>query len=229
MVVAIHQPQYLPWLGYIDKIDRADVFAILDNVQFKKNEWQNRNRIKSSQGWQWVTVPVLHHHPEKIGDVRINNSVDWRRKHLQSIELNYSRAPHFGKYISFFRDLYLREWKSLAVLNQTIIEFLIETFKIRSRLVQASGSNTREDPNDRLIDLCRSVGADTYLAGEGSKDYLDLDRFEEAKIHVSFQSYNHPVYPQLYGSFIPGLSVVDLLFNCGPESLSILRQGRGQS
>jgi WbqC-like protein family len=229
MMVAIHQPQYLPWLGYIDKIDRSDSFVILDSVQFKKNEWQNRNRIKSARGWQWLTVPVLHRHPEKIRDVRINNAVDWRRKHLQALEINYSRAPYFQDYIPFFRDLYGRTWERLAVLNQTVIQFLIEAFGINSRVVMASDTNAREEPTDRLIDICRTVGADTYLAGDGSRNYLDSARFEKEKIRVLFQSFHPPAYEQLYGPFEPGLSAVDLLFNCGSQSLSILRKGRGVS
>ena len=226
MRVAIHQPQYLPWLGYFDKIDQVDLFVILDNVQFKKNEWQNRNRIKSAQGWQWMTVPVLHHHPENICDVQINNREDWNRKHLHALEINYRRAPFFRNYHPFFQDLYNKEWLTLDVLNRTTVEFLMEALGIKRPVLLASRMKLRDEPTDRLIDICRVVGADTYLTGKGGENYLALDRFEEANLQVVYQNFQHPVYAQLYGPFEPALSAVDLLFNCGPQSLSIIRQGR---
>jgi hypothetical protein len=102
LIVAVHQPQYLPWLGYFDKMRRADVFCYLNDVQYKKNEWQNRNRIKTAQNWQWLTVPVRYHFPEKINEVHINNGVDWTRKHLQALITNYRRAPYYKAYISIF-------------------------------------------------------------------------------------------------------------------------------
>lgn len=229
MQAAIHQPQYLPYLGYFDKIDQADLFVILDNVQFKKNEWQNRNKIKSAQGWQWITVPVFHHYPEKICEVRINNTVDWRRKHLRTLEINYHPAPFFGDYFSFFQDLYKKEWPALAELNRTIIEFLMEALGIKRPVCLASRLTNREEPTERLTDICKAVGADTYLAGVGGRQYMDLDRFKKANIKVIFQVFQHPVYPQLHGPFEPALSVIDLLFNCGPNSLAIIRQGRVSS
>lgn len=229
MLAAIHQPQYLPWVGYFDKVDQADVFVFLDNVQFKKNEWQNRNKIKTAQGWQWITVPVLHHHPQKIRDVQINHRQDWRRKHLRALEINYHPAPFFKDYIPFFRNLYKKEWTALAVLNRTVTEFLLEALGIRKPILLASRMTLRDDPTDRLIDICKTVGADTYLTGMGGQNYLDLSRFEEANIKVVFQAFRPPVYPQLYGPFEPALSVVDLLFNGGPKSLAMIRQGRESS
>ncbi|MGH7275141.1 MAG: WbqC family protein [Nitrospiria bacterium] len=226
MRVAIHQPQYLPWLGYFDKVDQVDLFVMLDNVQFKKNEWQNRNRIKTAQGWQWMTVPVFHQYPEKIGDIRINNQVDWKRKHLHAVQTNYNRSPYFRDYYPFFEDLYKKEWPALSVLNCNIIEYLMGILGIKRKILLSSQMKLRDGPTERLIDICRAVGADTYLTGKGGENYLDLDRFEEANINVELQSFEHPVYPQLYGPFEPALSVIDLLFNCGPQSLDILRQGR---
>ena len=229
MRVAIHQPQFLPWLGYLDKIDRSDIFVLLDNVQFKKNEWQNRNRVKTAQGWQWMTVPVLHRHLESIDHIEINNRVNWKRKHIQTLEINYSRASHFRDYIPFFRSVYKREWPMLSNLNRTVIEFMMDAFGIKRKVILSSDIETRQEPNERLIDICRAVEADTYLAGEGGKDYMDLQCFEKANIRVVFQSFHHPDYPQLHGSFLPGMSGMDLLFNSGPQSLSILRGGRKPS
>ena len=122
MIVAIHQPQFFPWLGYFDKMRRADVFCHLDNVQYKKNEWQNRNRIKTASGMQWLTVPVKYHFPQKINEVKINNAVNWKHKHLQSLITNYRRAPFFDEYVDFFNEMYSNNWESLAELNMAFIE-----------------------------------------------------------------------------------------------------------
>jgi len=226
MVVSIHQPQYLPWLGYFDKIDRADVFVFLDNVQYKKNEWQNRNRIKTAQGSQWLTVPVLYHFPERILEVEINARVNWSRKHLQALRTNYAKARFFERWFPLFEALYKREWRRLVDLNVECVQCLTQALGIDTPLRIASEFELSEEPTERLIDLCRLVGADTYLAGSGGRAYMDLPRFEAAGIEVWFQAFDHPVYPQLFGEFEPYLSIVDLLFNCGEESLSMIRGTR---
>ena len=128
MVVTVHQPQYLPWLGYFDKMRRADVFCYLNDVQYKKNEWQNRNRIKTAQDWQWITVPVCYHFPEKIHEVHINNGVDWTRKHPQALITNYRRVPYYRVYIPIFEDFYSKEWEFKSELNVHLIERL-EVYK----------------------------------------------------------------------------------------------------
>ena len=223
MIAAIHQPQYLPWLGYFDKIDKADLFCVLDNVQFKKNEWQNRNRIKTAQGWQWVSVPVKHRFPQTIQEVEINNLVNWRRKHLQSLITNYKRAPFFQEYIWFFEELYAKEWTSLADLNIHIIENLCGLLDLQAERSLASSLSLREDPTDRLIDICKALGADAYLSGKDGITYMDLERFKANGIRVAVQNFVHPVYPQLFGEFQSHLSIVDLLFNCGPDSVEKVR------
>jgi len=227
MVLAAHQPHYLPWLGYFDKMDRAEVFVLLDTVQYEKNGWQNRNKIKTSKGWQWLTVPVTYKFPAKICEVRIDNKARWGKKHWQALVTNYSRAPYFDAYAGFFEETYRDTWDMLVDVNLHVLKFLKDALGIRTELKLASEMEpTREDPNGRLVDLCLQVGADTYLAGAGGKDYMDLEAFGREGIEVVFQEYEHPVYPQLYGDFVPNLSVVDLLFNCGPESLPIIRSGR---
>lgn len=226
MIASIHQPQYLPWLGYIDKIGRSDIFIFLDNVQYKKNEWQNRNRIKTAQGWQWITVPVLYRFPEKINEVRINNNVNWRRKHITAIETNYRKAPYFNKYFPYLEEIYKMDWEKLVDINISLIRNILDLFGIRKRLFIASEIETREDPNGRLIDLCKAVGADTYLSGIGGPGYMDMDAFEKEGIKVIIQDFKHPVYPQLYGGFEPNLSSIDLLFNCGEKGIEILMKGR---
>ena len=223
MLIAIHQPQYLPWLGYLDKIDKAEVFVILDNVQFKKNEWQNRNRIKTVQGWQWITVPVLYKFPEKINEVRINNNTNWNRKHLQALITNYSKSLYFADYKNLFEDIFSRSWDRLVDINIEIIKFLISAFELKTRLVMASDLKLREEPTERLIDICKTLNANKYLAGRDGGKYMNLEMFDKEEIEIIFQDFKHPVYNQLYGDFVPGMSAVDLLFNCGDKSLEVLR------
>jgi hypothetical protein len=223
MLIAIHQPQYLPWLGYLDKIDKADVFVILDNVQFKKNEWQNRNRIKTSQGCQWITVPVLYRFPEKISEVRINNRENWGRKHLQALITNYSKSPFFENYKNIFENIFNRNWDRLVDINIEIIKFLITALDLKTRLVIASDLKLREEPTERLIDICKTLESNKYLAGQDGNKYMNLELFDKEGIEVIFQDFKHPVYNQLFENFEPYMSVIDLLFNCGDNSLEILR------
>ena len=220
MIVAVHQPQYLPWLGYFDKIRQADIFCYLDSVQYKKNDWQNRNRIKTSQGWQWLTVPVRFQFPEKICDVKINPMVNWRKKHLQSLVTNYRRAPYFEKYFQVYEQIYSEDWEFVSELNIHFIERLAEALGLSQKpAVRSSQLELREDPTDRLIDICRAVEADTYLAGQDGMNYMDLERFKDNGIEVIIQDFKHPIYPQMFNEFQSHMSVVDLLFNCGPGSL----------
>jgi hypothetical protein len=228
MIVSIHQPQYLPWLGYFDKISKSNAFVLLDNVQFKKNEWQNRNRIKTAQGWQWLTVPVIHRLSQKIYEVKINNTVAWGKKHLQALITNYSKAAFFKEHIAFFEQTYAQEWSSLVDINIHIIHYLAKALGLSDKkLVRASGYELRDEATERLIDLCKHLRGDVYLSGKDGPKYLNLALFEKEGIQVIFQDYQHPRYPQLYGDFEPYLSAIDLLFNCGSEGLSILKKGGG--
>src|SRR5207247_589192 len=189
MRISIHQPQYLTWLGYLDKLDRTDVFVLLDNVQFKKNEWQNRNRIRTAQGWQYLTVPVLHKFPQRLDQVRINNQTDWRRKHQTALETHYRKAPHYDRYAPAFRELYGRDWECLSPLNIEVIRVLTEAFGITTRLVEASRFTIRDDQTGRLVDLCKALGADRYLAGDGGRAYMNTAEFEEGGINVELQEF----------------------------------------
>jgi hypothetical protein len=224
MIIAVHQPQYLPWLGYFEKIDRADIFVLLDTVQFKKNEWQNRNRIKTASGPQWLTVPVTYRFPQRIDEVGINNHDRWQHRQKQALLSNYRQAPYWDTLAPFLDEIFTPAWDFLSPLNIFVVKRLAEILGISTSLHVASELTAfPEDPDERLIAITKHFGADTYLAGAGGLDYMDLDRYEKNGVKVIFQEYHHPVYEQRFGAFDPFLSVLDLLFNHGPESLRILR------
>ncbi len=224
MIVSVHQPQYLPWLGYFDKIDRADIFVLLDTVQYKKNEWQNRNRIKTAQGWQWLTVPVLYRFPQLISEVEINNREKWQHRQSQAVVSNYRKAPNWDVLEEFFEEIFSSEWTSIAGLNIRVVKRLCALLGIETPLFVASEiGNFPEDPDERLIAIARHFGADTYLAGSGGREYMQMDKYGDSGITVLFQDYRQPVYDQLFGEFEPFMSVIDLMLNHGGESLKILR------
>ncbi|MDI6839375.1 MAG: WbqC family protein [bacterium] len=226
MICAIHQPQYLPWLGYFDKLLRSDFFVLLDDVQYKKNEWQNRNKISTSHGWQWLTVPVHYTFGQKINEVLINNKTNWGKKHLHSLVINYSGTPYFKDYRAFFEEVYSKKWEYLCELNIYLIKNLATFLGIQTELVKSSDLQVDGQKTDRLVNICKKLQADIYLSGEGAREYLDLSLFENEKIKVVFQNFNHPIYPQvkLDGNFQPNMSVIDLLFNYGKDSLKILQK-----
>jgi WbqC-like protein family len=224
MIVAIHQPQFLPWLGYFHKILVADAFCLLDDVQFKKNEWQNRNRIKTVQGWQWLTVPVKYRFPEKIIEVRINDTVNWKKKHLASLRTNYRKAPYFGEYIGIIEEAYKIGFTHITDLSCHIIDELRKILNLQNKPVIRSSDLTglSDDPTQRLIDICRYFNGNTYLSGADGPKYMDREKFKANGIQVVVQEFEHPVYPQCFSGFESHMSIMDLLFNCGPKSASII-------
>ncbi len=225
MVVGILQPGYLPWLGFFEQMYRSDIFVIYDDVQYNKHGWRNRNRIKTANGVQWLTVPVLVKFKEYplIYAVRIDNNMNWRKKHLLSIKQNYSRAPFYKEYIDVFEDAYSREWEYLIDIDMYFIVKLAECLGMNNKkIVRPSTLNVEGDRIQRLIDICKIFKADTFYEGAAGRNYIDESYFTEHEIKVEYQDYKHPIYSQLYGDFVPYLSVVDLLFNHGEESLQIL-------
>jgi len=224
MIVAVHQPQYLPWLGFFDKMDRADIFVLLDTVQYKKNEWQNRNRIKTAAGPQWLTVPVTYRFPQRIDEVGVNNRERWQHRQRQALLTNYRQAPCWDFVAPLIEELLTPAWERLSPLNVFSVTRLAKLLGIATPLFLASELPPfPEDPDGRLIAIAKHFGADTYLAGGGGRDYMSLDLYRQNGINVAFQEYRHPVYEQRFGPFVPFLSVLDLLFNHGRRSLIILR------
>jgi hypothetical protein len=225
MRIGILQPGYLPWLGFFEQMHRSDVFVIYDDVQYDKNGWRNRNRIKTANGVQWLTVPVLikfEQHP-LIKNVMIDNTVNWRKKHLSSLRQNYSKAFYYKKYIGIFEDFYSKNWEYLIDMDLQLIKLLAECLGMESnKIVCSSSLDITGDRIEKLIKICQHFGADIFYEGASGKNYIDRDVFLNHGIKVEFQDYKHPIYNQLYGDFIPYLSVVDMLFNCGDKSLSMI-------
>jgi hypothetical protein len=227
--VAIHQPHYLPWLGYFAKWASADLFVFLDTVQYEKNGWQNRNRIKTPDGPRWLTVPVKARLGMTVSVVPIDTSQPWRARHLRSIENAYAKAPRWSKYRDALQSFYAREWERLAPLAVDSARWLADALGVSPPVRLASDLAVSDGPSPdataRLVAICRAVGADTYLAGRDGARYLAAEQFAAAGIAVSTQRYEHPVYGQGRGEFAPFLSALDLLLMQGDEALRILREG----
>lgn len=228
MIVTIMQPTYLPWIGYFDLMDNADVFVLFDTVQFEKQAWQQRNRIKTSENTaRWLSVPVKQDLGQRIRDVTIDISNPWRRKHWGSIEQYYKRAPYWKPYSEGLAEIYAQPWDSLYNLNFTVINFLKDQIGITTRLVQASDIPVSGEKVGLLVNICHNLTADVYLSPVRAADYIEKDNiFADEGITLQYHQYTHPVYPQLFGEFLPYMSMIDLLFNQGPKSLEIIRSGR---
>lgn len=223
--LAVLQPGYLPWLGFFDQVRRADVFVYYDDVQYDKHSWRNRNRVKSTSGEPyWLTVPVRHSGLDwpSIGEVEIDRRTPWARKHMGTLRQFYAKAPGAARYLPPLEELLSRPWERLVDLDLALSENLCEWLGLSTPRHRSSELGIGGERTERLVTLCRRFGADRYLTGDAARGYLDTDHFARHGIAVEWQSYRHPVYPQLHGAFVPYLSVVDLLFNCGEESGAIL-------
>ncbi len=230
MIVAAHQPHYLPWLRYVDKVARSDLFVLLDDVQYTKNGWQNRNRVKTPQGWTYLTVPVEDPFGRTIREVRVCNREPWRKKHWNALRTHYGRAPHFRRYAEAFEDVYAREWESLCELNLHLLGVVLDALGVRTRLVRSSDLGVPGRGTERLVAICRGLGATAYLTGDyAARNHLEVGLFEEAGVEVRLQNWSCPTYRQQFpqAGFLPDLSIVDLLFNEGPGALAVLLAATG--
>lgn len=225
MRVGIIQPNYMPWRGYFDFIDDVDLFIFLDDVQYTRRDWRNRNRIKSPQGLQWLTVPVhFHRHSAPlIADTPIDYTHNWQRKHINSLKVSYGSAPYFAQYGPECLALLETRFATIAELNIALTRWMMAQLAIttplkRASTLQASGAKTA-----RLIDILQRVGATIYLSGPAAKDYLEPGQFDQAGIALEYKTYAYQPYPQRWGSFQGAVSALDLLFNCGPQAPRFLK------
>lgn len=239
MIVAIHQPHFLPWLGYLHRMATADLFVLLDHVQFERRNYQNRTMIRFNGEARWLTVPVVQRsQKERIVDKEVDNrpdgAKDWAPGNFATLRHAYSRAPYFADYAAAFEGLFAQRWERLVDINQAGLDLLREAFGIGTPLERSSRLAVEGTRGDLLLNICRAVGARTLLAGTGgSRGYLDVAAFANSGIQIVFHDWIHPQYRQAGpGEFIRGLSAIDLLFNCGARSRAVLlgnSQSRSQS
>lgn len=216
------QPFYLFLRKHFHQVQRADTYFFMDDTQFVKNGHMNRNRIKGPNGLIWLSVPVLHKGKfgQPLKDVAINNNENWRKKHWKTILQNYRGAPHFHEYSDFFEEVYAREWTYLVDLNIYLIERITSFLEIRdTTFKRLSELNiTNPDPTQRLIDICEAVEATNYIIGTRARDYMDETLWSKTTVKLEYFEPEYPPYPQLWGEFLDNCAIIDLLFNCGPES-----------
>jgi len=225
MILSAHQLHYLPWLRYFHKIAESDVFVVMDNIQFNKNGWQNRNKIKCANGWMYLTVPIYNKFQQRIDEVKIDNNQNWRAKHWNALVCNYSKAPYFKEYKDFFEKIYLREWVDLNQINYEMFYFYLDVLGIKTKIVKASDLKVEGTDTMRLANICKALGADTYHSGAYALEvYLDEKIMTDAGIKITLQDWHCPQYQQQFmkAGFVPDLAIVDLIFNHGPESADII-------
>jgi len=226
VILAGHQPEYLPYLGYFQKVARADHFMIVDHVQYARRDFQNRNYIRNRTGKILLTVPVLNkgHHDLPFNEILINRQEPWARKNWRSLYFAYKDAPYWSRYGPELEAIYQRSWERLADLNITLIRLFMDWLGLTVPVTLSSQHGIRGSKTDMLVEMCRMVGADTYLSGQGARDYVEPDVLARAGIRHFFCRFIHPEYSQRFTPFIPNLSVVDLLFNNGDHAREILDQ-----
>jgi hypothetical protein len=218
MIVSGHQPNYLPWLGFFDKMNNADLFIIENMVQFENRGYTNRNLIKQQMESKWLTVPVEDGDKRKpINEIKISikGESDWARRHWLSIKYHYFNAPFWYKYHDFFEDAYSRHWEYLIDINLHFINGIRNFLGIKTPMIFASSIKAAGHKSGLVLAQCKAVGADIFFAGTGSQSYLNMAEFEREGVKIVFQDFKHPVYQQVHGEFIPNLSVIDYLFCCG--------------
>ena len=220
MIIAIHQPNYLPYLGFFDKMKKSDTFVIYDDAQFEKGDFQHRNKIRIYHGWKWLTVPVEKKHVP-IHEIRIKNEVAtlkgvrWADSHFKDIRDNYKDTPHYNIYENEIKIIYEKRYDKLLDLNMAVINLLKDAFDINTKIVFSSELGFISKSTERVVEIVEALSGDVYLSGPRGRDYLDVSLFEKKGIKVKFQDFRHPVYKQRYEDFIPNMSTIDALFNVG--------------
>jgi hypothetical protein len=222
--VVIHQPDFIPYLGFFHRLLHADLYIVLDDVQFLRRGWHHRDKIKTPQGDKWFTLGLQKSpQDEKINNILLNHE-NWKQEHLNLLIQNYKKAPYYNQIFPYIELLYSNKFDKMIDFNMLSITMLMKLFNISIEMEYSSKYNLQTKSNELLADLLKKVKATNYLSGIGAKDYFDSKPFDNANIEVIWQDFKHPVYPQLHGEFIPYLSSIDLLFNCGiDKSREILR------
>jgi len=225
MILSIHQPNFIPWIGYFYKIYKSDVFVILDDVQFTKNSFINRNKIKTPQGDLWLTLPVVQSGKfgQTITDCEVFNRDIIIKKIGKTVTANYAKAPFFSNYYNRFLNAIESAGNNLASININLITLMLEIMEIDTKVVNSSSlANIHGESTDRLVSICSELDANQYLSGFGGQKYQEEELFNSKGIEIVITDFAHPQYDQLWKEFIPNLSIIDLVFNKGPEARAIL-------
>jgi hypothetical protein len=224
MRLAVNQSDYIPWKGYFDIIRAADEFVLYDTAQFTKNDWRNRNRIKTASGLQWMTIPVKRHFGQAIREAQVAGP--WSKKHWHALQTNYARAEYFIFYEEAIGSLYreLAEERNLSQINFRFLSMICGILGITTRIKWSDDCPLAKGKTERLVGLCQSAGADEYISGPAARNYIDRRQFDQAGIKVTFVDYDgYPEYPQKFGPFEHGVSILDLIFNAGPKACNYLK------
>jgi hypothetical protein len=227
MMIACHHPNFMPWPGIFYKAMQASQMVLLDDVQFPLGgSWVNRNRFKNDQGELWLTVPVWKRGRglQRIDEVEICNEENWQKKHFLSLFHAYSHAPYWEEHSQFFKKIYRNPWHRLLELNLDILDYLGTTLSLGQPFLRNSSLAVESKGSQRLVDICKALGARKYLTIASSHKYLNEDLFQKSGIQLVYYKYEPPVYPQLWGDFIANLSVFDLLLTCGPKSAGLIQR-----
>jgi hypothetical protein len=228
-VIAIHQPNYLPWLGYFHKMLNCDTFVIADDVLLSSTSVTHRNKIKCANGPMLLSVPLAIK-KVAIKDVLICNQQHWAERHFQSMQHCYARSKYWKVYREQFRDIYSKKWHKLIDLNMELIGLVRNILDIKTEMVLSSElPNLLGKKSERIIDICKKLDAGIYLSGQGARVYNDEQAFKQNGIELKYQQFVHPEYHQMWGEFVDKLSIVDLIFNCGPQSRKILEGCSGEA
>jgi hypothetical protein len=232
MILSGHQAAYLPWLGYFHKIALCDVFMVVDDTQYERRSFTNRNKIKTNNGELMLSVPmkIKGNYKTSTKDLLIDNSNDWRKKHWKSIFLAYQKAPFFEEVIDWLEPFYREEWTNLVDLTYRMNLEFMKRLGIDRKVVLQSELGVNGVKQDLVMDMCRRMGADVYISGVFGKDYIDVEYFSSNGIRMYFQEYSHPTYSQLHGDFLPYMSCLDLLMNVGERSaLGVIFEGNDRA
>lgn len=217
MILSGHQPNYLPYPGLVGKIMMSDKFIYVTKVQYERKSWQNRNRIRSMDSEVLLTVPTLKKgkFDQLICDVQINNDLKWGKKHFNSIRLNYKKCKFYNNYIDFFEDLYNKEWNNLCELDIYIMNYILNELNVKTPILYDKDFDFKGNKTDFLVDMCKQTNCDTYMSNKGSENYVELNVFTDNNLNHIYINYIGQQYKQAYRGFIPKLSIIDMLFNCG--------------
>ncbi len=225
MIISIQQPEYFPWLGFFDKLLSVDKVVFLDNVQFKKRYFENRNQIRTFDGCGWIMAPVLTkgRFKQNIMDVMIDNSQPWQRKIISTLAQNYKSSPFWAESGEQLCELITRRWERLVDFNLAVIDFFMDKLEIKHDYCLASSLGTKCTGSQLILEICRKMNASQYLSGRDGRNYLDEKSFIASGIEVIYQDFKHPVYSQFHGRFIPNMSIADLYFNHGRGSIDLIK------